>query len=272
MSMNKENKNEVTIKLYAILAEKVGTNVLKVKQEKPHTVRQILKKANGKTGGALFDLLLDAENKIKPSFSLILKRENHSFPVEVDNKVKACEELLLFPPFSGGSVPKKHKEHAVEEINFTLITVSTSRYQAILKDKTPKDKSAELAQSIIEEAGYQILAHETIPDDKKKIRQKVKHQNDTDVLLFMGGTGITPDDQTPEAVKTLFDKELTGFSQAFTFLSYQDVGSPSILSRATAGIVQDQLVITLPGAPNAVQLVLKELILPEAGHILHMIR
>lgn len=267
----KSSKREVTVKLYAFLAEEVGKDVFKVKVTERSTVRELIREINSKTHGKLSELILLDHNTLKPQFSLVLDGDN-SHVVDLDTKLKTASELLIFPPFSGGSVPKKHKKGTPGDIKFALVTVSTSRHQAILEGKEVEDKSAKIAKEIIEKMNYDLVKHETIPDDGEKIRGVIKKLKDADVLIFMGGTGISPDDQTPEILRSLFEKELSGFSQVFTLLSFQDIGSASILSRSVAGIYRERLLVALPGAPSAVKLGLNKVILPEAGHILKMAR
>ncbi|NIQ07424.1 MAG: hypothetical protein GWO20_17380 [Candidatus Korarchaeota archaeon] len=267
----KKSKREITVKLYAFLAEEVGKDVFKVNVNERSTVRALIAEIDCKTHGKLSELILLDPDTLKPQFSLVLDGDN-SHAVGLDTKIKTASELLIFPPFGGGSVPKKHRKGTPRNIKFALITVSTSRYQAILEGKEVEDKSAEIAKGLIEKMNYKILTHETIPDDGAKIKEMIKKLKDADILIFMGGTGISPDDQTPEILRPLFEKELSAFSHVFTLLSFQDVGSASILSRSVAGIYRERLLVALPGAPSAVKLGLYKVILPEAGHILKIAR
>ncbi len=82
-------------------------------------------------------------------------------------------------------------------------------------------------------------------------------------------TGISERDMRPEAVEPLLDKEIPGFGEAFRYLSYEEVGLPAILSKATAGKMDESLIFALPGSTAAVELALKELILPEMGHMIY---
>jgi molybdenum cofactor biosynthesis protein B len=88
-----------------------------------------------------------------------------------------------------------------------------------------------------------------------------------DVLILTGGTGISKRDQTYEAVESLLEKRLDGFGEIFRFLSYQEVGSAAILSRALAGVASGKVIISLPGSKAAVGLAMEKLVLPEIGHM-----
>ncbi|HIH87408.1 MAG TPA: molybdenum cofactor biosynthesis protein, partial [Methanosarcinales archaeon] len=91
---------------------------------------------------------------------------------------------------------------------------------------------------------------------------------DIDAIVISGGTGLAPEDVTLEAVEPLFDKTIPGFGEVFRLKSLEDVGTAAILSRASAGTVGRCVVFCLPGSPAAVELALKELIIPEAPHII----
>ena len=93
-----------------------------------------------------------------------------------------------------------------------------------------------------------------------------------DVLIFNGGTGIARRDTTYDAISSLLEKTLPGFGELFRFLSYQDIGSRAISSRATAGVYQSKLIFSLPGSANAVKLAMSELILPELNHLVKQLK
>jgi molybdenum cofactor biosynthesis protein B len=92
-------------------------------------------------------------------------------------------------------------------------------------------------------------------------------RTDIDVLVFCGGTGITHSDVTIETVSSFLEKSLPGFGEIFRRLSFDEIGSAAVLSRAVAGLAKGKAIFCIPGSPNAVQLCLSKLILPEAGHI-----
>jgi molybdenum cofactor biosynthesis protein B len=97
--------------------------------------------------------------------------------------------------------------------------------------------------------------------------RSVLGSNDVDAAVFCGGTGITSSDVTIEAVTPFLEKILHGFGEIFRRLSYDEIGSSAVLSRAVAGVANGKAIFCIPGSPNAVRLCLEKLILPEAGHI-----
>jgi molybdenum cofactor biosynthesis protein B len=101
---------------------------------------------------------------------------------------------------------------------------------------------------------------------QKTIREILESPK-VDALISTGGTGITPADVTIEAVKPMLEKELPGFGELFRHLTYQELGSAAVMSRAMAGVAKGKAVFCLPGSPHAVKLCLERLILPETAHI-----
>ncbi|HBY77995.1 MAG TPA: molybdenum cofactor biosynthesis protein, partial [Cyanobacteria bacterium UBA11148] len=93
-----------------------------------------------------------------------------------------------------------------------------------------------------------------------------------DALIFNGGTGIAPRDTTYEVLERLLEKTLPGFGEVFRFLSYQEIGSRAIASRAVAGVYQGKLVFSIPGSTGAVKLAMQQLILPELIHLITQLR
>jgi molybdenum cofactor biosynthesis protein B len=92
-------------------------------------------------------------------------------------------------------------------------------------------------------------------------------ESDADVIITSGGTGLASKDVTIESVTPLFDKEIPGFGELFRFKSIGQIGSSVILSRAAAGLLKGKVIFCVPGSPNAVELALSEIILPETGHL-----
>ncbi len=158
---------------------------------------------------------------------------------------------------------KKHKESAPVRLGFAILTMSNTR---TMKDDTSGKTIRE--QAVAE--GHLITHHHVVRDDLDEIQITLKSILDddrTDIIVMNGGTGISPADVTIEAVRPMFDKELSAFSALFHVLSYEKVGSVAMLSRAAAGIVKGKAVFCVPGSPRAVDLAMEKLILPEAGHI-----
>ncbi|MGB3509403.1 MAG: molybdenum cofactor biosynthesis protein B [Microcoleaceae cyanobacterium] len=149
-----------------------------------------------------------------------------------------------------------------------VITVSDTR--------TPEtDKSGQLLQEILQNAGHSIPEYTIITDEKSEVVAQMKYlsQRDyIDAIIFSGGTGIAPRDTTYDAIEHLLEKSLPGFGELFRWLSYQEIGSRAIASRAVAGIYQGKLVFSLPGSSNAVKLAVEKLILPELVHLVLQLR
>jgi len=165
---------------------------------------------------------------------------------------------------------EKHKAEAPKRLKFGIFICSTSRYQEMKKGTHVKDASGDLIESLLRNAGHTISFRKTILDDKASIKEGMQHASDSvdvDVVIFCGGTGIAPSDVTIETLSPLLEKLLPGFGEIFRRLSYDEIGSAAVLSRAIAGIAKGKVFFCIPGSPNAVRLCLEKLILPEATHI-----
>ena len=122
----------------------------------------------------------------------------------------------------------------------------------------------------LEAQGHRVCAYEIIPDEPTRVRDRVLALCDDvtiQAVLVTGGTGLAPRDTTFEAISGILDKQLAGFGELFRSLSFEQVGSAAMLSRATAGVCRSTLVFSMPGSTDAVSLALDRLILPELGHL-----
>lgn len=173
-------------------------------------------------------------------------------------------------------VHEEHKKEAPEKINIALIIVSTSRFNEIQKNKTSSDKTIPLVKQILKENSVISLTFsEIIPDSKEYINEilnKLVKDPLIDSVIFSGGTGLTSKDVTYETITPLLEKEIDGFGELFRYLSFKEIGSSAMLSRAIAGTLLGKIIFLLPGSPNAVKLALNKLILPELGHITYLIK
>jgi molybdenum cofactor biosynthesis protein B len=132
-------------------------------------------------------------------------------------------------------------------VRIAILTVSDTRTQ-----KT--DKSGPLLVSMLKEAGHELAEHAIVVDDPEAIKTQVKRwieDPNVDVVITTGGTGFSDRDQTPEAVKPLFEKEIDGFSALLHMLSYQTVGTSTIQSRACGGLAGGTFIFCVPGSPGA---------------------
>jgi len=176
-------------------------------------------------------------------------------------------------------VHEEHKSKAPKEINFALVIVSSSRYKELKADKKTSDKTIPMVKKELEkETTVTLMSTEIIPDSEEHLNNtltKLMKDDSLDVVLFSGGTGLTSKDITYETIEPRLEKRFSGFGEIFRNLSYNEIGSAAMLSRAVAGILKrkkrSKVVFLLPGSPKAVKLALNALILPEIGHILYMI-
>jgi molybdenum cofactor biosynthesis protein B len=169
----------------------------------------------------------------------------------------------------------EHKLKAPTKIKFTILVVSDSRYKQHKQGMKVDDESSPIAVQAIQEKGYEVSNREIVPDDSEMIAENILRsveKNDSDAIITIGGTGISKRDVTIETVKKLITKEVTGFGEIFRSISFQKIGTAAILSRALAGIIGEKPIFCLPGSPQSIEVGLKELILPEIGHMLKHIR
>jgi len=166
---------------------------------------------------------------------------------------------------------RAHKEKAPKQLSFALIVCSTSRYQEHKAGKQVADESGDLIVEMLQNHGHTVASRKLIPDDNLMIADTVREMLQSpsvDVVITCGGTGITPSDVTIATVEPLLEKLLPGFGEIFRRLSYEEIGSAAVMTRAVAGVTQGKAIFCLPGSPQAVKLCLEKLILPEAGHII----
>ncbi|TFF88643.1 MAG: molybdenum cofactor biosynthesis protein MoaB [Promethearchaeota archaeon] len=160
-------------------------------------------------------------------------------------------------------------------LKYSIVIISDSRYQQVQKAEEVDDLTIPKVKSILNKNKQHIQSIDIIPDDimfiEKKICQIIKEYN-PDIIITSGGTGIGKRDVTIETMSNLFEKELPGFGELFRRLSFDQVGVPTILSRAMAGIFKNTLIFNLPGNPNAVELALNKIIIPIAPHSISMLR
>ncbi|KAA9410055.1 molybdenum cofactor biosynthesis protein B [Haloarcula hispanica] len=160
-----------------------------------------------------------------------------------------------------------HHAHDAEGVEIGVLTVSTSR---TLDD----DPAGDIIAAACEDAGHEIAERRLVADEMDAIEDAVAALLDdgVDVVLTTGGTGLTPDDVTVDAIEPLFDRPVPGFGELFRWLSYEEVGAMAMASRATAGVVDDRLVFCLPGSENAARTGAEKLVAPAVGHLLGLVR
>jgi molybdenum cofactor biosynthesis protein B len=157
----------------------------------------------------------------------------------------------------------QHKAQAPASVRCFIVTVSDTRTEAT-------DTSGRAIADLLTAAGHAIAGRAIVRDDADLVRDTIVRQlaqADVQAIITTGGTGISSRDSTYEAVSAMLQKRLDGFGELFRMLSYADIGSAAIMSRACAGLIAGRVVIALPGSEAAVRLALDKLVVPELGHM-----
>lgn len=155
-----------------------------------------------------------------------------------------------------------HHAHDVSTVSAAVVTVSSTR-------TLDTDDSGDAIAGELEAVGHEVVAREIVSDEAQVIRTLIGElvdRDDVDAVLSTGGTGITPDDVTVEAVRPLFDRRIPGFGERFRARSVDDIGARAMLSRATAGVSRGVPVFCLPGSESGARFGTEELIVPLLGH------
>lgn len=161
---------------------------------------------------------------------------------------------------------EQHRAHGPKSVACGVITISDSRTEAT-------DESGQILKSLLADAGHTVTYYAIVRDVPDEIAEAVDRAATTcHVVITNGGTGLSPRDVTIETLEPKTHKVLPGFGELFRMLSYREIGSPAMLSRAFAGVYKECLLFCLPGSPDAVALAVKSLILPELGHAVGVMR
>ena len=163
---------------------------------------------------------------------------------------------------------KKHKADAPRKVSIGIVTVSSTRSLA-------DDKSGRWISKRAKKEGHDVVLHRVVPDDTEvivEIIHKIISDGNAQVVLLTGGTGISGKDVTIEAVRPLLTKELSAFGPLFAQLSFEQIDSAALLSRATAGLIEKTVIFCIPGSLKACKLACKALIFPELGHLVKHVR
>jgi len=158
---------------------------------------------------------------------------------------------------------REHRHQAPKSVNCAVIVISDTR-----TEKT--DESGRLIMQALSQNGHQVTAYSVLKNDARLISSKLKQLLDEQglqVIITSGGTGASNLDITIETVSPTLEKRLDGFGELFRSLSYQEIGTASIMSRALAGVARGKVIICLPGSVGAVKLAVEKIILPEIGHL-----
>jgi len=162
----------------------------------------------------------------------------------------------------------EHKERGKKSIRCFVITVSDTR------DETT-DTSGQAIKKFLADAGHHGAGYRIVKDEPVEIEAALNHAlalTEVDAVIINGGTGIAPRDGTYEVVSRFLEKKLDGFGEIFRYLSYLDIGSSAIMSRAAAGSARGKILISLPGSKGAVTLAMEKLVLPEIRHMVSQLQ
>lgn len=163
---------------------------------------------------------------------------------------------------------ERHRAEGQSALRFAVITISDTRDAA-------SDRGGPLLVERLSAAGHTVTFREIVKDEARAITdvvQRAAASADVDLVLTTGGTGIAPRDVTYTTLMELFDSDIPGFGELFRALSFREIGSAALLSRAVGGLVAGKVVLALPGSPKALELALSEIILKEAGHLVTQTR
>jgi molybdenum cofactor biosynthesis protein B len=156
-----------------------------------------------------------------------------------------------------------HRKTAQSSVACAVVTVSDTRTHET-------DTGGQRVVDLLEEAGHRVVQREIVADEETAIAaivQGILEAPGVQAAILTGGTGVAPRDVTPEAVTPLLEREIPGFGELFRMLSYEEIGSGALLSRALAGLAAGTVLLVLPGSRGAVQLGMQKLVLPELGHL-----
>jgi molybdenum cofactor biosynthesis protein B len=162
----------------------------------------------------------------------------------------------------------KHKESAPERVRVAILTISDTRTRET-------DTGGDVAEDLLRDAGQEVVERRIVRDEVSGIKNSLIDllaRSDVDAVLTTGGTGISARDTTYEVVERMIEKRLDGFGEVFRMLSYEEIGSAAIMSRALAGSVGSKFVASLPGSRNAVRLAVEKLLVPELSHVVFELR
>ncbi|MEQ8675761.1 MAG: molybdenum cofactor biosynthesis protein B [Aggregatilineales bacterium] len=148
-------------------------------------------------------------------------------------------------------------------ITVAIVTVSDTR--------TPEtDGNKHYLEARLGELGHHVGAYRLIkdePDQVEAVLDELASMPEVQIILFNGGTGISPRDTTYDVIARKLEKTLPGFGEIFRMISYEDIGAAAMMSRATAGVYRGKFVASMPGSTNAVKTAMEKLIIPELNHL-----
>jgi molybdenum cofactor biosynthesis protein B len=159
---------------------------------------------------------------------------------------------------------EQHRAQAAGQgsVPIAIVTVSDTR-------TSETDESGHTIRTLAEAAGHTVVDYRIVKDEPTEVQRALEEfaAGLARVIIFNGGTGISARDRTFDVISRAIEKPLPGFGELFRMLSYQEVGAAAMLSRATAGVYRERVVVSTPGSPAAVRLAMERLLLPELRHL-----
>jgi len=150
------------------------------------------------------------------------------------------------------------------KVKFCLIITSDTIFKGLKNDEI-----SPLVKDLIINSGHELILSKVVPNDDEVLSEEVMKCLDLcDVLLITGGTGVSRKDITADTIVKFCSKMLPGYGELFRYLTYLQFGSAAILTRNYACISKNSVIFLTPGSPQAVELALKKLILPEVKHLI----
>ena len=160
----------------------------------------------------------------------------------------------------------QHRADGPRSVACAVVTVSDTR-------TVETDTGGRAVIEHLEKAGHEVVFRTIIPDEPTVMRpllEQLRDRDDVAVILMTGGTGLSSRDQTYETVSQLLTRLLPGYGELFRMKSYEQIGAAAMLSRATGGLLEQTIVLNMPGSPAAVKLAMQEIILTELCHLVRV--
>ena len=158
---------------------------------------------------------------------------------------------------------QEHKHKAPKSVSCAVLTISDTRTEQ-------DDESGRLIRQKLSETGHRVILHCILKNEADSIKKKIYEllkEEELQVIIAVGGTGVSRRDITVDTVYPILEKKLDGFGELFRFLTYSEIGTGSIMSQAIAGVARGKVILCLPGSPEAGKLAMDKIILPEIGHL-----
>ena len=158
---------------------------------------------------------------------------------------------------------QEHKQKSPQSVSCAVLTISDSRTER-------DDESGNLIRQKLSQNGHRVMSYSLLKNEADSIKSTIHEllrQEELQVIITSGGTGASHRDITVETISPILEKKLDGFGELFRLLTYREIGTPSIMSRAVAGVVRGKDILCLPGSFGAANLAMDRIILPEIGHM-----